>query len=301
MKRSLVVGSSNTDMVVKSDHLPSPGETVLGGQFFTFAGGKGANQAVAAAKLEGQISFLAKVGNDELGQAAIAGFEKVGIDTSSILIDSSTHSGVALILVDAKGENSISVASGANSKLSPKDIENSKELIEKSDFVLAQLETPLESIERLAEITREANVPLILNPAPAAKISEKIFKDLFLITPNESEAELLTGIKITDEGSIIQALRSLKNKGVKNVIITLGARGAYFLSDQEEELVPSRKVKAVDTTAAGDTFNGALTVALAEGKSMKDAILFANHAASISVTKMGAQNSQPYRHQLKSS
>lgn len=299
MKRILVVGSSNTDMVVKSDVLPRPGETILGGQFFTFAGGKGANQAVAAAKLDGQVSFLAKVGNDGLGQAAISGFEKVGIDTSPILIDSSTHSGVALILVDSRGENSISVASGANAKLSPIDIENAKDQIAKSAFILTQLETPLTSIEVLVNMARKYEVRLILNPAPAVQLSQEILENLFLITPNETEAEILTGIKVNDEKTASLAANYLKNKGVKNVIITLGARGAYFLTDQEEGLLPGEKVKAVDTTAAGDTFNGALTVALAEGSSMRDSILFANRAAALSVTKMGAQDSQPFRHQLE--
>lgn len=299
MKKILVVGSSNTDMVVKSDRLPGPGETVLGGQFFTFAGGKGANQAVAAAKLDGQVSFLAKVGNDGLGQAAIAGFEKVGIDTSSILIDSSTHSGVALILVDSMGENSISVASGANAKLSSSDIENAKDEITNSAFILTQLEIPLSSIEVLVNMASEYGVQLILNPAPAVQLSQEILENLFLITPNETEAEILTGIKVKDEKTASLAAHFLKEKGVKNVIITLGARGAYYLTDQEEQLVPGEVVKAVDTTAAGDTFNGALTVALAEGRSMRDSILFANRAAALSVTTMGAQDSQPFRHQLK--
>lgn len=299
MKKILVVGSSNTDMVVKSGRLPAPGETVLGGEFFTFAGGKGANQAVAAAKLDGEVSFLAKVGDDSLGKSAIAGFEKVGIDTSPILIDEQTHSGVALILVDGNGENSISVASGANANLTPEDIANAKNWIVNASYILTQLETPLASIEKLVDMAHDASIPLILNPAPATKLPSELLSKLFLITPNETEAELLTGVKVTDEETASLAAHELKNRGVKNVIITLGSKGAYFLTDHEEELIPSKKVKAVDTTAAGDTFNGALVVALAEGKSIREAILFANEAAAISVTIMGAQDSQPFRNQLK--
>lgn len=299
MAKILVVGSSNTDMVVKSALLPSPGETVLGGQFFSFAGGKGANQAVAAAKLGGYVTFLAKVGNDALGKAAVEGFKKEGIDVSHIITDPSSHSGVALIMVEESGENCISVASGANGKFTDLDIENATLLIEKADFVLVQLEIPLEAVTALVDKAFAYVVPVILNPAPARPLSDELISKLFIITPNETEAELLTGVKVTDEVSAAKAARILRGKGAKFVIITLGAKGAFLLSDQEEILIPSMTVKAVDTTAAGDTFNGALTVALAEGMEIKAAIGFANQAAAISVTRMGAQSSQPYRSELK--
>jgi len=299
MAKILVVGSSNTDMVVKSAHLPFPGETVLGGQFFSFAGGKGANQAVAAAKLGGEVIFLAKVGNDALGKTAVEGFKKEGIDVSHIITDPKSHSGVALIMVENSGENCISVASGANGKFTKSDINDASELIGKADFVLVQLEIPLEAVNALIDKAFAVNVPVILNPAPAQPLSDEQISKLFIITPNETEAELLTGVKVVDEASAAKAAKILREKGAKLVIITLGAKGAFLLSDQIEILIPSIPVNAVDTTAAGDTFNGALTVALAEGMEIKDAIRFANQAAAISVTRMGAQSSQPYRSEIE--
>lgn len=299
MAKILVVGSSNTDMVVKSAHLPLPGETVLGGQFFTFAGGKGANQAVAAAKLGGDVTFLAKVGNDPLGKAAVEGFKKEGINVSHIITDPESHSGVALIMVEDSGENCISVASGANGKFTNSDIEDASELVEKASFVLVQLEIPLEAVTALVDKAFSHGVPVILNPAPARPLSDKLISKLFIITPNETEAELLTGVKVTNEVSAAKAAKILREKGAKLVIITLGAKGAFLLSDQEEILIPSIQVNAVDTTAAGDTFNGALTVALSEGMEINAAIRFANQAAAISVTRMGAQSSQPVRSEMK--
>lgn len=299
MAKILVVGSSNTDMVVKSAHLPLPGETVLGGQFFSFAGGKGANQAVAAARLGGEVTFLAKIGNDALGKAAVEGFKKEGIDVSHIITDPESHSGVALIMVEDSGENCISVASGANGNFTALDIENASELVENASFVLVQLEIPLEAMTALVDKAYAHGVPVILNPAPARPLSDELISKLFIVTPNETEAELLTGVKVTDEESAAKAAGILREKGAKFAIITLGAKGAFLLSDQEEILIPSIPVNAVDTTAAGDTFNGALTVALAEGMEIKGAIRFSNQAAAISVTRMGAQNSQPYRSELK--
>jgi ribokinase len=299
MGKILVVGSSNTDMVVKSPKIPRPGETVLGGEFFSFAGGKGANQAVAAAKLGGKVTFLAKLGADELGKNAIKGFERVGIDTNSILIEPNSHSGVALILVDSFGENCISVASGANSLITPSDIVDAKSILQESRFVLTQLEIPMEAVEKLGELAEQLEVPMVLNPAPAQELSDLLFRRLYLITPNETEAEMLTGIKVENENSAFSAAKFLIEKGVKNVIITMGAKGAFFLTAHESGLIPVEKVKVVDTTAAGDTFNGALVVALSEGKDIKDAIKFANRAAAISVTIMGAQDSQPFRNQLE--
>ncbi len=299
MSKILVVGSSNTDMVVKSSHLPLPGETVLGGQFFSFAGGKGANQAVAAAKLGGDVIFLAKVGNDALGKAALDGFKKEGIDVSYIITEPDSYSGVALIMVEDSGENCISVASGANGTFTKSDIDDVSELIENASFVLVQLEIPLEAVSALVDKAFASNVPIILNPAPAQPLSDELISKLFIITPNENEAELLTGVKVTDELTGAKAAKILMQKGAKMVIVTLGAKGAFLLSDEEEILIPSNKVHAVDTTAAGDTFNGALTVALAEGMEIKTAIKFANQAAAISVTRMGAQSSQPYRSEIK--
>ncbi|MFC3879115.1 ribokinase [Algoriphagus namhaensis] len=298
MGKILVVGSSNTDMVIKAPELPRPGETVLGGEFFSFAGGKGANQAVAAAKLGGDVIFLAKVGDDELGKNAIQSFQKLGIDTSLIRSAKGLHSGVALILIDGNGENSISVASGANNSFTLADIDSIDEVLGQTEFVLVQLEIPIPMVEYLVEKCSEKGVKVILNPAPAAKLSLSCLAALNIITPNETEAEMLTGVKVSDEKSAEKAAHVLLESGVENVIITLGAKGSFFLNRVEKGLVPAFSVQALDTTAAGDTFNGALAVALAEGQSLKDSILFANRAASISVTRMGAQDSQPFRHEI---
>ncbi|MHA7131534.1 ribokinase [Algoriphagus namhaensis] len=298
MGKILVVGSSNTDMVIKSPSIPKPGETVLGGDFFSFAGGKGANQAVAAAKLGGEVVFMAKVGSDTLGEAAISRFEQVGIDTSYIQKVQGLHSGVALILVDETGENCIAVASGANNSFTQADIDGLDKLLSEVELVLVQLEIPISVVEYLIQKCADLNIKTILNPAPAALLSDSCLSALYLITPNETEAELLTGVKVQDEESVIQAAKKLFEKGVQRVIITLGAKGVFFLTETSQGFVAAPQVKAVDTTAAGDTFNGALAVALSEGKDFEAAISFANRAAAISVTRMGAQDSQPTRNEI---
>ncbi len=294
-KKIVVVGSSNTDMVLKSKDLPLPGETVLGGHFSMNPGGKGANQAVAAARLGGSVVFVARVGNDQLGEQAINGFKSHGIATDFITKDEEEASGVALIMVDEKGENSISVALGANGNLTKDHLQNALPLIKNSAFVLTQLEISLETVEYLGEITKEYNLKLVLNPAPAQALSANLLASLYIITPNEIEAELLSGIKVIDTVSARQAALVLRKKGVDIVIITMGAQGAYVLSDTLDERVPTQKVKVVDTTAAGDTFNGALLVALSEGKSLRAAIEFANRAAAYAVGILGAQTSAPSR------
>lgn len=300
LNKIVVIGSSNTDMVVKSRHLPAPGETVLGGEFQMIPGGKGANQAVAAATLGGQVSFVAKVGNDLFGQQAKAGFEQKGIDTSHVFTAEQTPSGVALIMVDEHGENSISVALGANNELSVADIDKAAGLIQESELLLIQLEIPLASVERAVALASEHGTKVVLNPAPAQQLSTELLKNVDIITPNESEAKLLTGIEVHDVTSAKNAAQKLRAMGIPVVIITLGAKGAYALSEDIDELIPGFNVSAVDTTAAGDTFNGALTVALAERMSLKEAIAFANKAAACSVTKMGAQTSAPSREDLLS-
>lgn len=295
----VVIGSSNTDMVLKTTHFPKPGETILGGDFFVFQGGKGANQAVAAARLDGEVSFICKVGNDSFGNDAIEHYENECIDVSGILIDTTAPTGVAVITVNAEGENSIIVASGANALLSVDDIENSLDKLTNADWLITQLETPLPVIEFLASFSRENNKKFILNPAPAQALPDTIYEGLFLITPNETETELLTGIAVIDEKSAKIASQAFKSKGVQNVIITLGSKGAYGNCKDFEGIIDSFKVQAVDTTAAGDVFNGALVVALAEEKSWKEAVIFASKAASISVTRMGAQTSAPTRKEIQ--
>lgn len=293
----LVIGSSNTDMVLKTHRFPKPGETILGGDFFVFQGGKGANQAVAAARAGGAVSFICKVGTDAFGNEALHHYRHEGIDVRSAVQDAESPTGVAVIMVNAEGENSIVVASGANALLSVADVANSNAL-HHADWIITQLETPIPVIEYLSEVTQANNKQLILNPAPAAPLPDAVYKGLFLITPNETETELLTGIQVTDERTAEEAASIFKGKGVQNVIITMGSKGAYLYCDGYRGIIPSQKVKAVDTTAAGDVFNGALVVALSEEKDWKEAVQFACMAAAVSVTKMGAQTSAPFRKEI---
>lgn len=282
-------------MVIKSSKLPAAGETIIGGDFLMNAGGKGANQAVAAARLGGLTTFITKTGQDIFGEQATKNFQQEGIDTRFIATDRNKPSGVALIMVDEKGENCISVALGANATLDDGDIDRASAQIKSSSLLLMQLEIPLNTVAYAANLASKAGVKVVLNPAPAQELPDRLLESLYLITPNETEAEMLTGIRVFDEVSANEAAEVLKSKGVKNVIITMGASGAFVSSDSQELLIPAPKVKAVDTTAAGDTFNGALAVALAEQKSLIDAVAFANKAAALSVTKLGAQASIPYR------
>lgn len=297
-KSILVVGSSNTDMVIKADHFPSPGETILGGNFFMFPGGKGANQAVAAARLGGKVTLVAKTGNDIFGKQAVQQFRKEGINTEFIVSDQNYPSGVALITIDQKGENTIVVAQGANGALSSKDVQQAEKEIEDTELVLIQLEIPMEAVEHAVALASTHKKKVILNPAPAQKLSDDLLKQLFIITPNESESEILLGMKIDSIESIELAAKKLFEKGVANVVITLGADGAYLYNKDGGKHIPTTKVTPIDTTAAGDVFNGALAVAIAENKSLTGAIAFANTAAAISVTRMGAQASAPYRNEL---
>ena len=298
MKRIVVIGSTNTDMVVKAERIPAPGETILGGRFLMNPGGKGANQAVAAARLGGDVLFVAKVGDDLFGREAKALFAQEGICADYVLTDPREPSGVALIMVDGKGENCISVASGANGTLSPGDLEAARCEITEAGLVLMQLETPVETVLCAAQWAAAKGVPVVLNPAPARELPEALYRCLDSITPNESEAELLTGIKVTDATSAEAAAKALCAKGVKRVVVTMGSKGAFAYSDGAGALVPAVKVEAVDTTAAGDVFNGALAVALTEGSPLAEAVKFAARAASISVTRMGAQASAPRREEL---
>lgn len=285
-------------MVIRSEKLPAPGETILGGEFLMTAGGKGANQAVAAAKLGGKVTFACKVGDDIFGRQAVQGFKDVGVNTDFICADPVHPSGVALILVDVNGENSIAVAPGANGNLQPVDLETVIEQIKPGDIVLIQLEIPIQTVAYAIEQCHHKGARVILNPAPACVLDDAIFKYVHTITPNETEAELLTGIKVTGQQSAAAAAAILMTKGVKNVIITLGAKGAYHHDNLLNKIIPSPTVTAIDSTAAGDVFNGALAVALTENISPEDAVAFACKAAAISVTRMGAQASAPMRSEL---
>ena len=298
MKRILVIGSSNTDMVIKTKKIPAPGETILGGTFLLNPGGKGANQAVAAARLGGKVTFVAKRGNDLFGNQAVGLFMREGIDTQYIVKDPKLPSGVALITVDTKGENSIVVAPGSNGNLMPEDIPVKIFESGKFEILLLQLEIPIQTVEQSAVNASEHGMKVILNPAPALELSDNLLKHTWLLIPNETETEILTGIIVHDILSAEHATSALLQKGVKNVIITMGASGAFVRSENFIGMVPGVKVEAVDTTAAGDVFNGAVAVALSEGKDLKDAVIFANKAASISATRLGAQASAPYRNEV---
>jgi ribokinase len=296
----LVIGSSNTDMVVRADRLPAPGETILGGTFLMTAGGKGANQAVAAARLGGDVVFIVKVGDDIFGRQAVQSFNEEGINTGHAIIDPVNPSGVALITVDAKAENCIVVASGANANLLPGDLHKAEDKIKNASLILMQLEIPLETVEYIAELASMHNVPLILNPAPACVLTDELLSKISIITPNQKEAEMLTGIRIADKASAQTAAELLAEKGIETVIITLGANGALVFHANHFDWAPAPVVNAVDTTAAGDVFNGALAVAVSEGKNIDEAVIFANKGAALSVTKMGAQASAPTRHEVDS-
>ncbi len=297
MNKIFVIGSSNTDMVVKTDQLPLPGETRLGGKFFMNAGGKGANQAVAAARLGGHTTLITKLGNDIFGKQALENFRNENIHTCYVFMDENNPSGTALIMVNDEGENCIVVAPGANASLLPADIENAIDTQEAA-IILMQLEIPMQTIKYAAKRAKSNQQKLIINPAPAQKLENELLSGLFLITPNETEAYLLTGIKTEDEITASKAATIFLDMGVQNVIITLGKQGAFFQNNKMKIKISAPTVKAVDTTAAGDIFNGALAVAIAEMMDWEQALQFAVQAASISVTRMGAQSSAPYRNEI---
>ena len=299
MKRSiLVIGSSNTDMVIKAPHLPAPGETILGGTFLMNPGGKGANQAVAAARLGGAVTLICKTGNDIFGKQSIQLFKAEGIDTSYIFEDLHQPSGVALITVDDNAENCIVVASGANAHLTSRDLMAAANCIKDAHIILMQLEIPVKTVAYAAALAAGMDKKVILNPAPVCELNDELLTHICIITPNETEAFMLTGVKVTGEKSAGQAARLLHARGIATVIITLGAKGAFVLHEDKCTLVHSPAVHAVDTTAAGDIFNGALAVALSEDQTMVEAVEFACKAAALSVTRLGAQASAPYRSEV---
>ena len=289
----LVIGSSNTDMTIRASRLPAPGETILGGEFKMGRGGKGANQAVAAKRLGGNVTFVCKVGNDVFGNESVQAYAAEGMDISRIL-RSEKPSGTALIMVDDSGENCISVAPGANGDISVEDIRSIADLIRSASYLILQLEIPVAAVVEAAHIAHEAGVCVILNPAPATKLPESIFADIDILTPNQTETAILTGISDDPD----KAVARLAELGVGRIVMTRGSKGSAVYENGKCTLVDACKVNAIDATAAGDTFCGALCVGLSEGLDLVEAARFATRASALTVQKMGAQESIPYRKYL---
>ncbi len=289
----IVVGSSNTDLVVKSPRIPVVGETILGGDFIMVAGGKGANQAVAAARLGARVQLVARLGDDTFGRKSLEGLIADGLDISHVTLMPDVPSGVALITVDDAGDNAIVVAPGANARLCPEDVQRAAGDIRSADVVVAQLEVPLDAVECAARMARDAGVPFILDPAPAQRLPPGLLTMVDVLTPNESEARLLTGIDVVDKDSASHAARQLLALGVKAVIVKMGSQGCLLASGDAMHFIPALKVTVVDTTAAGDAFSGSLAVGLAQGHSLHEAAVFATRVAAFSATRRGAQPSMP--------
>ena len=299
--RLVVVGSANQDLVVRVEHIPAPGETVLGGAFVTLAGGKGANQAVAAARLGAHVQFVGRVGADAFGEALHAAMSESGVDLDHLLTDPRHPTGVALIGVDDAGQNAIIVAPGANGHVSPADIDAARRSIAAADAVVLQLEIPREAVAHAVEVAHEEGTRVILNPAPVSYTSPlpgDLLRRVTVLTPNEHEAANLLGLPSASGLSMDEVARSLRALGPDIVIITLGGEGCIVATETDTRHIPAVPVTPVDTTAAGDCFTGALAVALGEGRSIEAAARFAVRAASLSVTRMGAQPSLPLRADL---
>jgi ribokinase len=288
-----VVGSSNLDLVVKSPRIPVSGETILGGDFLMVPGGKGANQAVAIAKLGAHAILVARLGDDIFGHKSLDNLKREAVDTRYVTLTPEVPSGVALITVDVAGNNAIVVAAGANAKLSPEDVYRAQSEICSAGAVVAQLEVPLTTVQCAAELAHYAGVMFVLNPAPAQKLPPALLATVTVITPNEIEAQILTGVKVVDAESACDAADRLLDEGAKSVIVTMGAKGFLLAQGSKRECIAAEKVQVVDTTAAGDAFTGSLAVGLGQGHNLRDSAIFANRAAALCVTKMGAQPSMP--------
>lgn len=299
MKTLCILGSINVDHVIRVPYFPKAGETLTGSGYQIVYGGKGANQAVAAARMGAKVAFIGAVGDDEIGREMVSAFAKDGINTTPISTIAHQKTGLAMIQVADSGENSIVISAGANGDLSPALVEQHRATIEQADTLLMQLESPLESILAATNITKQANTKVVLNPAPARALPDELLSQLDMITPNETEAEILTGVKIIDDQTACKAAEIFHQKGIETVLITLGSKGVYLSQHGQGEIIKGFKVQAVDTTGAGDTFNGAFLTALLEGKPATDAIRFAHAAAALSVTRQGAQTAIPYRQEVE--
>ena len=293
MAKVIIVGSSNTDLVFTTPKMPQPGETIMGTSFAELPGGKGGNQAVAVARAGAAGIFVARVGKDAFGPQALQNYRADGLDTSYLKIDPEAPTGTAMILVDDQtGQNSIVVVPGANGNLSPEDIEAAAPAFRSAKVLLVQLETPLPSVQRSLELAKAHGLTTILNPAPARKLPEALLRLVDIITPNESETEVLTGIHPSTGAELQDAARML-HAYIPTVVVTLGERGAFLSANGTTRIIPTERVRAVDTTAAGDVFNGYLAAGIAGGHSLVDSIQRANRAAAVSVTRRGAQPSIP--------
>lgn len=299
MNKLVVLGSVNADHVLQVASFPRPGETLHGHTYQVIPGGKGANQAVAAARLGADIAFIACVGNDSFGREMRETFAREGMNTEAVMIEADTPTGIAMIQVAETGENSICISAEANARLTPERLTPHQPLLKQADTLLMQLETPVETIESAARVAKQSGTKVVLNPAPARTLSDELLQLVDLITPNETEAELLTGIQVTDTASAQQAAEILHGKGIPQVMITLGSQGVWISEQGQGRQVPGFRVEACDTTAAGDTFNGALLTAMLEGITLDKAIRFAHAAAAISVTRLGAQTSIPHRREVE--
>lgn len=292
MNKICVIGSINMDLVVKVDEMPKKGQTLIGSNFKEVPGGKGANQAVAASRLGANVCMVGKVGSDGFGQNLLNQLKNNNVDTKYIQIEEGA-SGVALITVDKNAENAIVVSPGANFKLAQKDIDNCIDAINESNVVVIQLETPIDTIKYALEKSKELGKFTILNPAPAVKLGDDIIKNVDLLTPNETELEILSGVSINNEDDILKAAQVMLEKGVKKLIVTLGSKGSLYIDKENKIFKKSYKVDAIDTTAAGDSYTGAIAVSLSQGKNVEDAIDFASKVGALCVTKEGAQTSLP--------
>ena len=292
MKNICVIGSLNMDLVVNVDKMPKPGQTIIGSNFKEVPGGKGANQAVAMARLNGNVSMIGKVGEDGFGQTLINSLKNDKVDTTYIKTTKGA-TGVALITVDNNAQNSIVVSPGANFEVKEEDIDNNIEAIKNSDIVVLQLETPLNTIKYALKKSKELNKYTILNPAPAVKLDDEIIKNVDLLTPNETELEIISGVNIETEEDIQKAAQIMIEKGVKELIVTLGSKGSLYINKEKSIFKKAYKVEAVDTTAAGDSYTAALAVALSKDKNIEEAMDFASKVGALSVLKEGAQSSLP--------
>lgn len=294
----VVLGSINADHILNLETFPTPGETVTGNQYQVAFGGKGANQAVAAGRSGAKIAFIACTGDDDTGERVRKQLASDNIDIAPVSVVERESTGVALIFVNAEGENVIGIHAGANAALTLERVEAQRDMIASAEALLMQLESPVESVLAAAKIAHENHTTVVLNPAPARVLSDELLALVDIITPNETEAEKLTEIRVENDEDAAHAAQALHNKGISTVIITLGSRGVWASVNGEGRRVPGFKVKAIDTIAAGDTFNGALVTALLEGSSLDSAIRFAHAAAAIAVTRKGAQPSVPWRKEI---